>query len=226
MNDRPGRDEDRLVYKNTGDTDSVGNEVNVPSQRADEVTPEFQEPRPEDALAGRQDGPHGEWPGHPGDRHDGLGDALSASPPGRDPLNPAYQVDPAHQPDPGDPANPVPTEAGQAERQGPAHPASVSPPVAGPLFEQDAEEVRRRWQEVQASFVDDPRDAVERADSLVTEITDSLRAALEARASGLQGRWKNTGGNDTEDLRTALRDYRALLEQLLDLSTGLSTGKR
>ncbi|MEU8382952.1 hypothetical protein [Streptosporangium sp. NPDC048865] len=99
-------------------------------------------------------------------------------------------------------------------------PAAAAPPTAGPLFDQDSDDVRRRWQEVQAGFVDDPRDAVERADSLLDEVTSSLRSALETRTSELQGRWKNTEKNDTEDLRTALRDYRATLEQLLNISAG------
>lgn len=97
---------------------------------------------------------------------------------------------------------------------------AAAPATAGALFDQDADDVRRRWQEVQASFVDDPRDAVERADSLLDEVTSSLRNALETRATELQGRWKNTEKNDTEDLRTALRDYRATLEQLLNISAG------
>ncbi|MEU4534259.1 hypothetical protein AB0G15_05245 [Streptosporangium sp. NPDC023825] len=99
-------------------------------------------------------------------------------------------------------------------------PATTEPATAGALFDQDADDVRRRWQEVQAGFVDDPRDAVERADSLLDEVTSSLRNALETRATELQGRWKNTEKNDTEDLRTALRDYRATLEQLLNISAG------
>ncbi|MER5643673.1 hypothetical protein [Streptosporangium sp. NPDC002524] len=99
-------------------------------------------------------------------------------------------------------------------------PAATAPATAGALFDQDADDVRRRWQEVQAGFVDDPRDAVERADSLLDEVTSSLRNALETRATELQGRWKDTEKNDTEDLRTALRDYRATLEQLLNISAG------
>lgn len=93
--------------------------------------------------------------------------------------------------------------------------------TAGPLLDQDSDDVRRRWQEVQAGFVDDPRDAVQRADSLLDEVTSSLRNALEARTTELQGRWKNTERNDTEDLRTALRDYRTTLEQLLNVSAGM-----
>ncbi|MEU1732233.1 hypothetical protein [Streptosporangium sp. NPDC020145] len=135
-------------------------------------------------------------------------------------------------PDPAHPADLSP-EAG--------HPASEAPrtraegaPREGALLDQDPDEVRRRWQEVQAGFVDDPRDSVERADSLVAEVGDRLRAALEARSAGLRERWKNAEGargSDTEDLRTALRDYRALLDRLLDMSSagspeGLPAGRR
>ncbi|MGC5012959.1 hypothetical protein ACLQ2R_19525 [Streptosporangium sp. DT93] len=101
-----------------------------------------------------------------------------------------------------------------------AAPPATSTAEAATLFEQDSDGIRRRWQVVQASFVDDPREAVERADSLLDEVTNSFRSALEARTAELQGRWKNNEKNDTEDLRTALRDYRATLEQLLNISAG------
>ncbi|WP_436756726.1 hypothetical protein [Streptosporangium sp. V21-05] len=107
-----------------------------------------------------------------------------------------------------------------AETETEQTPAATAPATAAALFDQDSDDVRRRWQEVQAGFVDDPREAVERADSLLDEVTSSLRNALETRATELQGRWKNTEKNDTEDLRTALRDYRATLEQLLNISAG------
>ncbi|MER6175700.1 hypothetical protein [Streptosporangium sp. NPDC001681] len=98
--------------------------------------------------------------------------------------------------------------------------ADRAPATAETLFDHDSDDVLRRWQEVQAGFVDDPRDAVQRADSLLDEITTSFRNALEVRTTELQGRWKNTEKNDTEDLRTALRDYRTTLEQLLNISAG------
>ncbi|GII86215.1 hypothetical protein Ssi03_42050 [Sphaerisporangium siamense] len=71
-----------------------------------------------------------------------------------------------------------------------------------------------RWREVQAGFVDDPRDAVERADRLVEEAVD----ALTTRRKNLADRWKNGGDGDTERLRLALRDYRSLLEELVGLN--------
>ncbi|WP_189240431.1 hypothetical protein [Planomonospora parontospora] len=108
---------------------------------------------------------------------------------------------------------------------GPPHGSTPVPEPSAPrsstrlsLLDEDPEDVRRRWQEVQVGFVDDPRRAVERADSLLDEMTTAIRSALEARASDLQSRWKNAEQADTELLRTALRDYRSVLEQLLELS--------
>src|SRR5436190_9485291 len=46
--------------------------------------------------------------------------------------------------------------------------ATMSPDNRSPLFaEQDANTLRKRWSDVQASFVDEPRKAVEQADALV-----------------------------------------------------------
>ncbi|MFC4535697.1 hypothetical protein [Sphaerisporangium dianthi] len=75
-------------------------------------------------------------------------------------------------------------------------------------------EFEQRWREVQASFVDDPRDAVTRADQLVDEAV----AAIASRKQSLVDQWKNSDQNDTERLRLALRDYRSLLQDLVGLS--------
>ncbi|MET9067402.1 hypothetical protein [Streptosporangium sandarakinum] len=101
----------------------------------------------------------------------------------------------------------------------PARGNGHSPTGGGPLFEHDADEIRRRWQEVQVGFVDDPRDSVTRADALLEELVGSLRTALERRTASLRQRWDGDE-HDTERLRIALRDYRATLEQLLNLSSG------
>ncbi|MEV4243351.1 hypothetical protein AB0J63_08055 [Streptosporangium canum] len=237
MNDRH---EDRLVHKNDDD------ELNVPPQRADGVTPGFQEPRPAGTLPDRHDGPPGDLgddldgdrlrepgEGRPDDWRDDRSGALGQDTPvdvtGRHNV-PGNVHDGAHD---GahdsahddllddDAPTVIADRPGDVLDHGQAGPHSDrTDPAHGPLFDQDAEQVRRRWQEVQASFVDDPRDSVERADSLVGEITTSLRTALETRTAELQGRWKNGDQSDTEQLRTALRDYRGMLEQLLDLANG------
>ncbi|MER7500312.1 hypothetical protein AB0L05_35445 [Nonomuraea pusilla] len=94
---------------------------------------------------------------------------------------------------------------------------------AGPvaLFDQDPGHMQARWREVQSSFVDDPGEAVRRADGLVGEVVDAITNALSSRRSALRERWEGSGGaRDTEQLRLALREYRTVLERLLDLSGG------
>jgi hypothetical protein len=90
----------------------------------------------------------------------------------------------------------------------------VARPEAGTADGTGAIDFQQRWREVQAGFVDDTRDAVERADQLVDEAV----TALTSRKQGLVDRWKNGDQNDTEKLRLALRDYRSLLEELVGVS--------
>ncbi|MBN6053920.1 hypothetical protein JYK22_18410 [Nonomuraea sp. RK-328] len=86
------------------------------------------------------------------------------------------------------------------------------------LFDQDPAEVQARWRELQAGFVDDPGDAVQRADGLVGEVVEALTSALTSRTGELRQRWSGSDDNDTEQLRLALREYRTVLERLLALS--------
>jgi hypothetical protein len=86
------------------------------------------------------------------------------------------------------------------------------------LFDQDPSQVQARWRDLQAAFVDDPGEAVQRADGLVSEVVDSLTSSLNSRTSALRDRWKGAEGGDTEQLRLALRDYRNVLERLLAIS--------
>ncbi|MDA0645717.1 hypothetical protein [Nonomuraea ferruginea] len=146
--------------------------------------------------------------------HDGTADT--------DPLH-----DAARDPDPDSPYDGphdtvTATEQVTAAGPGPAQPAEDPPshaaPQAFPLFEQDPDEVQSRWRDVQASFVDDPAEAVHRADGLVGEVVDSLTNALRSRTGELRERWKADGGDDTERLRQALREYRGVLEGLLAIS--------
>ncbi|MEV5896852.1 hypothetical protein [Nonomuraea fuscirosea] len=114
-----------------------------------------------------------------------------------------------------------PVHAGQAAPgEVPAHAA----PEEIVLFEQDPTQVQARWRDLQASFVDDPGEAVQRADGLVGEVVDALTSALNNRTGALRDRWKDAGGGDTEQLRLALREYRTVLERLLALS-GQSSGQ-
>ena len=73
----------------------------------------------------------------------------------------------------------------------------------------------RRWRDVQSRFIDDPRGAVELADSLVVDMMDHIGDRIAAHRSALARRRDGEGTADTEDLRLAIRRYRALFHRLL-----------
>jgi hypothetical protein len=85
-----------------------------------------------------------------------------------------------------------------------------------PLFDSSrAESLRGRWADVQAGFVDEPRRAVEQADSLVAEVMQQLAQAFSEARSGLERQWDRGDDVNTEDLRQALRRYRSFFDRLL-----------
>ena len=81
--------------------------------------------------------------------------------------------------------------------------------------EQDATSFRERWEQVQSRFVDDPRAAVADADSLVSDVTQSLTTRFAAQRSNLEQQWSEGEDAETEDLRQTMQRYRTLFERLL-----------
>jgi hypothetical protein len=79
----------------------------------------------------------------------------------------------------------------------------------------DVERFRVEWREIQARFVDDPRDAVQGADHLVAEVMRSLASTFSDHKHDLESQWQDGSEAETEDLRQALRRYRAFFNQLL-----------
>jgi hypothetical protein len=87
-----------------------------------------------------------------------------------------------------------------------------------PLFLPDvATGFRLRWDTVQRSFVDDPKQAVRQGDELVSAVIDSLTETFTHERAKLEGELDQTGNASTETLRVALRRYRSFLERLLSL---------
>jgi hypothetical protein len=74
---------------------------------------------------------------------------------------------------------------------------------------------RGRWDEIQAGFVDEPREAVERADALVSDLVERITASFSEARSGLESQWSQGEEASTEDLRVALTRYRAFFQRLL-----------
>jgi hypothetical protein len=103
-----------------------------------------------------------------------------------------------------------------------------------PLSPEDRERFAGAWRQEQAGFVDDPRAAVANADSLVTEVMKARGYPMgdfEQRAADISVdhslvvrnyrfahdiALRDSGGEtSTEELRTALLQYRMLFEDLL-----------
>jgi pyruvate/2-oxoglutarate dehydrogenase complex dihydrolipoamide acyltransferase (E2) component len=79
-----------------------------------------------------------------------------------------------------------------------------------------ATEFKQRWRGLQADFVDDPQQAVRGAGDLAREILQALSDTI-ADAERVD-RWRaGDGTTGTEDLRVALRQYRRLVDRLLEL---------
>jgi hypothetical protein len=87
-----------------------------------------------------------------------------------------------------------------------------------PLFTREtATDFRARWDMVQKSFVDDPRKAVHAADELVAEVTKSLAETFANQRSELEQGLGHAEAPTTENLRIAIRQYRAFFERLLSI---------
>ena len=85
-----------------------------------------------------------------------------------------------------------------------------------PLFPPDeAGQLQDRWQQVQASFVDEPRQAVQQADELVAGAIKRLAQTFADERSQLEGQWDRGDEVSTEDLRVALQKYRSFFGRLL-----------
>ena len=109
----------------------------------------------------------------------------------------------------------------QRQEQGGAHDAARQPGGAehlAALFDPDvAGGFRARWDEVQIGFVDDPRQAVRKADELVAQVMKSLAETFSSERAHLEDELQQTDKASTENLRVALRRYRSFFQRLLSL---------
>ena len=106
------------------------------------------------------------------------------------------------------------------------------------LTQDQADSFAREWRRIQARFVDDPAGAVAEADQLVTQVMTARGYPLEdfdrraddvsvdhpvvvqnyrtARTLALR---RQRGDAETEEMRQAVVNYRALFDELLDVET-------
>ena len=107
-------------------------------------------------------------------------------------------------------------EGGQLERpSGTPQPLTDAP---APLFaDEELNGYRTRWSGIQTGFVDEPRRAVEEADSLVAELMKRLADGFANERRQLEAQWEKSDQVSTEDLRIAMRKYRSFFERLLTI---------
>jgi len=88
----------------------------------------------------------------------------------------------------------------------------------GPLLPGDlVQELRGRWDQVQTGFVDEPRAAVQQADELVAQAMKHIAETFANERNRLEQQWDRGDDVNTEDLRQALRKYRAFFQRLLSV---------
>ncbi|MFD7873272.1 hypothetical protein ACFV5G_03940 [Streptomyces sp. NPDC059766] len=132
------------------------------------------------------------------------------------------------------------TEAPRAAEAPERHPDTAGP--AALLAHNESDKLTLRLRQAVAAFVDEPRGSVEEADQVLEEIAARFTEAVARHRRTLRTSWqspdkatgKSTGrstdkaadqpaggvtdtarGNDTEQLRLVLREYRELAERLL-----------
>ena len=99
-----------------------------------------------------------------------------------------------------------------------AHPADAAEHDRQPLFpSNELQNFRTQWDQAQGMFVDDPRRAVEQADSLVASTIQRLAQQFSEERARLEEQWDRGENVSTEDLRQALRRYRDFFGRLLSL---------
>jgi hypothetical protein len=81
----------------------------------------------------------------------------------------------------------------------------------------ELQEFRSRWEDIQTAFVDEPRRAVEQADSMVASAMQRLAEVFANERAGLEKQWDSGDNVSTEDLRIAFTRYRSFFQRLLSV---------
>ena len=141
----------------------------------------------------------------------------AATPPVREEAAPGVPTEPADAPTAADPSMADPSSTANRERESARHAGlERESSTAEVLFADDElEELRGRWAGVQAAFVDDPKDCVQKADVLVSDLVEQLTTGFAGARSRLEEQWARGEQASTEDLRVALMHYREFFERLL-----------
>lgn len=175
--------------------------------------------RPDPAAQGG-DGPGGDGPG--GDPEGSYGGDTDAGTFGGEPAGEVYRsraaADPPAETYPtpiADGAAPEPVAVDRSELSTSGVNGGTAGAAAPGLWADGAaDRYRDRFREIQIRFVDEPGGATGEARDLVSELFQELWETLSARKAEVD-RWADGDGEDTEELRNAVRSYRDLVDDLL-----------
>jgi hypothetical protein len=115
-------------------------------------------------------------------------------------------------------AEPAAAEPAAAEQApgGEPEPEAATGTTASLVGSLDTDGIRNRFLDIQAGFVDEPRQAVEEAGRFVDDLVQQVADALREQRGQLAGAADDAS---TEDLRLALRAYRQFVDRILGLAT-------
>jgi hypothetical protein len=108
------------------------------------------------------------------------------------------------------------TSAPQAEPVTVQSPSVANVEVSNPLLNRyETDILRARWNEIQGKFVDEPRAAVESADTLVSDVIERISRIFTTEQGSLENQWKQGTDVSTEDLRKTLQNYHIFFNRLV-----------
>jgi len=90
-------------------------------------------------------------------------------------------------------------------------------PAAQLFPDTECHDFRARWERIQIGFVDEPRRAVQEADSLVADTMKRLTDNFSGERKKMEAVWVRGDDVSTEDLRVSLQRYRSFFNRLLTL---------
>lgn len=76
----------------------------------------------------------------------------------------------------------------------------------------EVSDLRQRFDEIQAEFIEQPRHALKKAERLVDEAIDRVTRTMRDRSRSIHSDAEGT--KDTEQLRLAMQRYRAFIDSL------------
>ena len=167
------------------------------------------------------------WEGTAGVPSPSPAPEVAAAPPQKTPAEPANSPPPAADPSRermAEEAEMAGAEVAHEDRADPAGVAYAPPPAepvspAGTAGNSTAVDAvaDSRWSKIQAMFVDDPCTAVAEAAALADEAIGAFIATVRAQQASLASSWQAEDA-DTEQLRTAFREYRTFWNGVTGLS--------